>query len=156
MRMIIFGGLWHLTDWKLLTYTTTFIGLLRVLSSEKSLFIITVRQMAFEFHHHFKTRGTIMNDCLVASNTHVVRSHRRRVLSPGARQGELTIRRDHNITHKVGMALQSTLGDTIVCLITGQLPHDDGLSVRWTADQPNRSVSFHCTIILTARGIPTH
>ena len=46
---------------------------------------------------------------------------------PGSRQGKLSIGGDDNITHKVRVALQSTLGGTIAGLITGQLPHDDRL-----------------------------
>lgn len=46
---------------------------------------------------------------------------------PGAGQGELSIRGDDHITYKVRVASQSALGDAIVGLITGQLPHDDRL-----------------------------
>ena len=46
---------------------------------------------------------------------------------PGSGQGKLSIGGDDNITHKVRVALQSTLGGTIAGLVTGQLPHDDRL-----------------------------
>jgi hypothetical protein len=46
---------------------------------------------------------------------------------PGAREGKLTIRGDNNITNEVGVTSQSTLWYAIVGLISGQLPHDDGL-----------------------------
>lgn len=46
---------------------------------------------------------------------------------PGSRQSKLSIGGDDHITHKVRVAPQGALGGAIVSLITGQLPHDDGL-----------------------------
>ncbi len=53
---------------------------------------------------------------------------------PGAREGKLTIRGDNNITNEVGVTSQSTLWYAIVGLISGQLPHDDGLVSRRRQD----------------------
>lgn len=44
---------------------------------------------------------------------------------PRARQGELAVGRDHDVTHEVRVSSQGALGHAVVRLIPGQLPHDD-------------------------------
>lgn len=46
---------------------------------------------------------------------------------PSSWQSKLTIGGDDHITHKVRVARQGALGDAVVGLITGQLPHDQRL-----------------------------
>lgn len=47
---------------------------------------------------------------------------------PGAREGELAIRGDNNVTKKVGVILQSTMWNAIVALVPGQLPYNNKAS----------------------------
>lgn len=51
-------------------------------------------------------------------------------LVPRGRQGELTIRRDHDIRHEVVVTVQNLLWVTVVGVITRQLPHNDRLVTR--------------------------
>lgn len=48
-------------------------------------------------------------------------------LTPRSRESELTVRGNDNILHKVVVASQGTLGDTIVFFIAGKLPHNNSL-----------------------------
>lgn len=49
---------------------------------------------------------------------------------PRARQSKLAVRGDDHIADEVRVATQSALGDAVVRLVTGQLPHDDALICR--------------------------
>ena len=49
---------------------------------------------------------------------------------PGARECELAIRGDNNVTKKVGVILQSMMWNAIVALVPGQLPYNNHLVSR--------------------------
>ena len=49
------------------------------------------------------------------------------VLVPGAGQGKVSVRGENHVGHKVRVAVQSLLGDAVLTVLTGQLPHDQRL-----------------------------
>lgn len=51
-------------------------------------------------------------------------------LVPRGRQSELAVRGNHDVRHKVVVAVQDLLGVAVVRLVTRQLPDDDGLVAR--------------------------
>lgn len=46
---------------------------------------------------------------------------------PGARQGKLSIRGDHDVLNEVRVSLQRAASEAVAALLTGQVPHQDGL-----------------------------
>lgn len=51
-------------------------------------------------------------------------------LVPRRRKSELAVRRDHDVRHKVVVAVQDLLGVAVVVLVARELPDDDGLVPR--------------------------
>ena len=48
-------------------------------------------------------------------------------LVPGSGQGVVAIGGQHNVADEVRVSIQTLHGHTIVVLVAGQLPHDQGL-----------------------------
>lgn len=46
---------------------------------------------------------------------------------PRSGESELSIGGDDNVADEVGVSLKTALGDTVLSVFTGQVPHDDGL-----------------------------
>lgn len=51
-------------------------------------------------------------------------------LVPRGGQSELAVGRDDDVRHKVVVAMEDSLGVSVVGVVTRQLPHDDGLVTR--------------------------
>lgn len=51
-------------------------------------------------------------------------------LVPRGREGELTVRRDHNVRDEVVVAVEDLLGVAVVGLVAGELPDNDSLVAR--------------------------
>ena len=47
--------------------------------------------------------------------------------TPRGGEGELAVRRDHDVVDEVGVTLEGPLGLTVVVLIAGEVPHEQGL-----------------------------
>lgn len=56
-------------------------------------------------------------------------------LVPRGREGELAVRRNHNIGHEVVVAVQDLLGVAVVSLVTRKLPDNDGVVARGSEQQ---------------------
>lgn len=48
-------------------------------------------------------------------------------LVPRAGQSVVAVGRQHNVTDEMAVTVQTLLGNAVVGLVTGQLPHDQGL-----------------------------
>ena len=49
------------------------------------------------------------------------------VLVPGAGEGEVSVRGENYIGHEVRVSVEPLLGHSVLTVLTGQLPHDQGL-----------------------------
>lgn len=48
-------------------------------------------------------------------------------LVPGTGQSVVSVRGENDVTDEVAVTVQTLLGDSVVGLVTGQLPHDQSL-----------------------------
>lgn len=87
---------------------------------------LTNRATGWLVRHERRRRSTNVSapDLTLHSRCQVPEAQR---AVPRAGQSKLAIGGDHHVAHKVRVSSQSTLGDAVVRLISGQLPHDDGL-----------------------------